>query len=67
MKKIGKKVLIAIAVVVVILIAWSLLKGGKKEEKVSFDTAKVEAANIQTTITATGTIEPGRLQSMALQ
>ena len=58
MKKIGKKVWIAIAVVVVILIAWSLLKGGKKEEKVSFDTAKVEAANIQTTITATGTIEP---------
>ena len=58
MKKIGKKVWIAIAAVVVILIAWSFLKGGKKEEKVSFDTAKVEAANIQTTITATGTIEP---------
>ena len=38
MNKIGKKVWIAIAVVVVILIAWSLLKGGKKEEKVSFDT-----------------------------
>ncbi len=58
MKKIGKKGWIAIGVVVVAIIAWFLLKGGKKEEKVSFDTAKVENTNIQTSITATGTIEP---------
>ena len=46
------------AVVAVIAIAVWLLSGGKKEEKVSFDTAKVETTNIQTSITATGTIEP---------
>ena len=58
MKKISKKGWIAIAVVAVIVIAYFLLSGGKKEEKVSFDTAKVENTNIQTSITATGTIEP---------
>jgi HlyD family secretion protein len=42
----------------VIVVAWALLAGGKKEEKVSFDTAKVENQNIHTSITATGTIEP---------
>ena len=59
MKQIGKKGWIGIAVVAVIIIA-ALVKctGGKKEEKVSFDTAKVERTNIQTSITATGTIEP---------
>ncbi len=41
-----------------LIVAWFLLRGGKKEEKVSFDTAKVENTNIQTSITATGTIEP---------
>ena len=35
-----------------------LLSCGKKEGKVTFETAKVEQGNIQTTITATGTIEP---------
>ena len=58
MKKIGKKWWIAGAVVAVIVVAWALLTGGKKEEKVSFDTAKVENQNIHTSITATGTIEP---------
>ncbi len=58
MKKIGTKGWIAVAVVAVIVIAWLLLSGGKKEEKVSFDTAKVESTNISTSITATGTIEP---------
>ena len=58
MKKVNKKVWYAIGAVVVILIAWSMLRGGKKEEKVSFDTAKVEKTNIHTSITATGTIEP---------
>jgi len=58
MKKIGKKGWIAIGVVAVAIIALFLLSGGKKEEKVSFDTAKVMKSNIQTSITATGTIEP---------
>ena len=54
----NKKLWIAIAVVVALIIAYNLLSGGKKEEKVSFDTAKVETGDIQTSITATGTIEP---------
>jgi HlyD family secretion protein len=58
MKKIGKKGWIGIGVVTLLIIAWFLLSGGKKEEKVTFDTAKVENTNIQTSITATGTIEP---------
>ena len=58
MKKIGKKGWIAIGCVVVIIIVALKCTGGKKEEKVSFDTAKVENTNIQTSITATGTIEP---------
>ena len=59
MKKIGKKGWIGIGVVAVIVI-FALVKctGDKKEEKISFDTAKVEKTNIQTSITATGTIEP---------
>ena len=58
MKRVNKKVWYAIGVLVVILIAWSMLRGGKKEEKVSFETIKVEKKNIHTSITATGTIEP---------
>ena len=40
------------------IVAYFLLSGGKKEEKVEFETAKVDKGNIHTTITATGTIEP---------
>lgn len=58
MKKIGKKGWIAIGVIAVILIAWLFLRDGKKEEKITFETAKVENTNIHTSITATGTIEP---------
>ena len=58
MNKIGKKGWIGIGVVAVLIIAWFLLKGGKKEEKVSYETAKVEKKSIHTSITATGTIEP---------
>ena len=58
MKKIGKKGWIAIGVVAVLIIAWFFLRGGKKKETVTFETAKVEMTNIQTSITATGTIEP---------
>ena len=58
MKKIGTKGWIAIVVIVVIIIAVWKCSSGKKEEKVTFETAKVVKGNIQTSITATGTIEP---------
>ena len=45
------------AIVIIALIAW-LTSGGKKEEKVEFETAKAAIGNIHNTITATGTIEP---------
>ncbi len=54
----SKKIWIAVAVVAVAVVAYLLFSGGKKEEKTTFETAKVEQGNIQTTITATGTIEP---------
>ena len=41
----------------VAIVAW-LMFGGKKEEKVTFETATVSKQSIQNTITATGTIEP---------
>ena len=54
----NKKVWLGIgAIAVIALIVW-LLSGGKKEEKVEFETAKVVRQNINTSITATGTIEP---------
>ncbi len=54
----NKKIWIGVGIVVLIILAYFLLSGGKKEEKVSFDTAKVVKQNISTSITATGTIEP---------
>ncbi len=45
------------AIVLLALVIW-LLSGGKKEEEISFESAKVEKHNISTSITATGTIEP---------
>ena len=54
----NKKLWIGIgAVVLVALVIW-LLSGGKKEQTVEFETAKVEKQDINTSITATGTIEP---------
>ena len=58
MKKINSKAWIALGVVAVAVAAYFLLAGGKKEEKVSLDTARVERTSIHTSITATGTIEP---------
>ena len=49
--------IVALVVVGIALITY-LLSGGKKKETVSFETAKVEKTNIQSSITATGTIEP---------
>ncbi|MBQ9356505.1 MAG: efflux RND transporter periplasmic adaptor subunit [Prevotella sp.] len=53
-----KKIIIAVAIVAVAVVAWLLLAGGKKDSTVSFETAKAEKTMIQNSITATGTIEP---------
>ena len=54
----NKKLWIGIgAIVLVVLVVW-LMSSGKKEQKVEFESAKVENQNISTSITATGTIEP---------
>lgn len=49
---------IVIAVIAIVAIAAYLLTGGKKQNEVSFETAKAERTSIKTSITATGTIEP---------
>ena len=55
----NKKTWIILAAVAVIgIITYLTLSGDKKEEKVEFETAQAVMGNIQTTITATGTIEP---------
>lgn len=53
-----KKALVIAAVAAIAALAVWLLSGGKKEEKITFDTAAVAPANIMNSITATGTIEP---------
>lgn len=57
MKKISKVYIAAGVVAIVAVVAWAM-SGGKKQEEVSFDTAKVAPANLMTSVTATGTIEP---------
>lgn len=57
MKK-NRKIIISIAAIVAVALVVFLLTGKKKEKEVSFEFAKVEKANIQNSITATGTIEP---------
>lgn len=53
-----KNTLVIVAVAAIAALAVWLLSGGKKEEKITFDTAAVAPANIMNSITATGTIEP---------
>lgn len=53
-----KKTLVIVAVAAIAALAVWLLSGGKKEEKITFDTVAVAPANIMNSITATGTIEP---------
>lgn len=53
-----KKALVIVAVAAIATLAVWLLSGGKKEEKITFDTAAVAPTNIMNSITATGTIEP---------
>jgi HlyD family secretion protein len=54
----NKKLWIGIGAVVLVVLVFWLMSGGKKEQTVEFETAKVEKQNISTSITATGTIEP---------
>lgn len=56
MKRISK-VWIGAGVLLIIAVAVWLLSGNKKKEEVSFATEKVAPANIQNSVTATGTIE----------
>ena len=53
-----RKVWVVVAIVAIIAVAVWAFSGGKKEQQISFDTAPVASANIQNSITATGTIEP---------
>lgn len=53
-----KRTLVIAAVAAIAALAVWLLSGGKKEEKITFDTTAVAPANIMNSITATGTIEP---------
>lgn len=53
-----KRTLVIAAVAAIAALAVWLLSGGKKEEKITFDTAAVAPENIMNSITATGTIEP---------
>lgn len=57
MKKISKVWIGAGAIAVLAIAAW-LMSGGKKEQSITFDTAKVEPANIKNSVTATGSVEP---------
>lgn len=57
MKKISK-IWIGIGIIAVLAIATWMFSGGKKEQAVTFDTAKVELANIKNSVTATGSVEP---------
>lgn len=62
-----KKALVIAAVAAIAALAVWLLSGGKKEEKITFDTAAVAPANIMNSITATGTIEPVTLVTVGTQ
>lgn len=57
MKRISK-VWIGVAAVVVLAVVAFLFSGGKKKGEISFETAQVATANIQNSVTATGSIEP---------
>lgn len=57
MKKISK-IWIAVAVIAVVAIAAFWFSGNKKSEEVEFVTEAVAPANIENSVTATGTIEP---------
>ena len=57
MKKISKVLYIAATVIIVAVAAW-MLSGKQKDVQIQFKTEKAAKANIQNSVTATGTIEP---------
>ena len=57
MKKISKLWYIAATVIIVAVAAW-MLSGKQKDVQIQFKTEKAAKANIQNSVTATGTIEP---------
>lgn len=57
MKKLSKIWIVVGVIVIAAIVAW-LLSGGKKEHPITFETAQVDTATIQNSITATGSIEP---------
>lgn len=57
MKRISKVWIAAGVILVAAIVLW-LASGNKKKEDVAFETEKVAPANLQNSITATGTIEP---------
>lgn len=54
----NKKIWAIIGVIAAIILAVYLFTDNQKDDKVSFETVKVERKNVYTTVTATGTIEP---------
>ena len=57
MKKISKIWIIVAAMLVVAIGSW-ICSGGKKNKEIQFETEKITRANLQNSVTATGTIEP---------
>ena len=57
MKKISKIWIIVTAMLVVAIGPW-IFSGGKKNKEIQFETEKITRANLQNSVTATGTIEP---------
>jgi len=53
----GLKYMKSVRIIIVALLA-AAITGCEEEQKISFQTARVERSNIQNSITATGTIEP---------
>ncbi len=57
MKKKISKVWFIVGAIVIVAIAAFFLTRGDETQKISFDTSVVDKANIQNSVTATGTIE----------
>ena len=53
-----KIIVISVAAVAVVAVAWTVFGGGKEAAAVTYTTARVEKATMENSITATGTIEP---------
>ena len=53
-----KTIVVGLCVVVLLGLGAYLLMGGKAEQEINYETAKVQRATIGSTVTATGTIEP---------